>query len=268
MYPLPLIAIFLVLLIAELTYLAVKRRGWIDSRELASSGFIFVGYKLSNVLNGIIITGLYFFFYRYRILNFETYGILLWVFGFVLLDFTYYIHHRLSHSVRWLWAHHSVHHSSTQLTLIASLRQGWTYSISGAWMIWQFNAILGIPPTVAFTCMGIIFFYHSILHTEAVPKLGVLESLLQTPANHRVHHFNQNKKSHHNFGGILTVFDRLLGTDLREQTPSAGVSENATPIYDPFKIVFSEYRLMAYEFLSVRGIKPRLQFIATIFTPR
>ena len=44
---------------------------------------------------------------------------------FVGLEFCYYWYHRTSHTSRWFWAAHSVHHSPNQLNLAAAYRLGW-----------------------------------------------------------------------------------------------------------------------------------------------
>jgi sterol desaturase/sphingolipid hydroxylase (fatty acid hydroxylase superfamily) len=43
----------------------------------------------------------------------------------VLVDFVYYWNHRAEHRIRLFWAHHSVHHSSTDFNLTVALRLAW-----------------------------------------------------------------------------------------------------------------------------------------------
>ena len=50
-------------------------------------------------------------------------GILGWTAAVFGWDFIYYWNHRFMHEVRWLWAHHVVHHSSERYNLSTALRQ-------------------------------------------------------------------------------------------------------------------------------------------------
>ena len=50
---------------------------------------------------------------------------------FVGLEFFYYWYHRTSHTSRWFWTAHSVHHSPNQLNLAAAYRLGWFGKFTG-----------------------------------------------------------------------------------------------------------------------------------------
>ena len=43
-----------------------------------------------------------------------------WMLTFVLIDFVFYIYHRMSHRVRFLWAIHMSHHSSEEMNFAVS----------------------------------------------------------------------------------------------------------------------------------------------------
>ncbi|WP_163004614.1 sterol desaturase family protein, partial [Pseudomonas viridiflava] len=52
------------------------------------------------------------------------------------------------------------------------------------------------------------------------PRLGILESVLVTPAHHRVHHVKDRAYSDKNFGGTFIFWDKLFGTFSRlPETP-------------------------------------------------
>ena len=53
-----------------------------------------------------------------------------WVLAFVLLDFVYYVQHRLEHATPLLWAIHAVHHQSRDYNLSVSFRVGVLASLS------------------------------------------------------------------------------------------------------------------------------------------
>src|SRR3954469_2111380 len=50
---------------------------------------------------------------------------------FISLEFFYYWFHRASHTVRWFWNTHSVHHSPNHFTLAAAYRLRWVGQVAG-----------------------------------------------------------------------------------------------------------------------------------------
>ncbi|MBK9522305.1 MAG: sterol desaturase family protein [Rhodocyclaceae bacterium] len=50
------------------------------------------------------------------------------------------------------------------------------------------------------------------MHTELIGRMGVLDRILVTPSNHRVHHGQNDYCIDKNYGGILVLWDRLFGT--------------------------------------------------------
>src|SRR4029077_1803967 len=131
---------------------------------------------------------------------------------FVSLEFFYYWFHRASHTVRWLWNSHSVHHSPNQLTLAAAYRLGWLGRFTGAQIFFTPMALLGFEPNAVLTALFLNLLYQFWLHADWIPKLGWLEYVLNTPSAHRVHHARNPEYLDANYGGVLIVFDRLFGT--------------------------------------------------------
>ena len=54
-------------------------------------------------------------------------------------------------------------------------------------------------------------------HTRLIRRMGVLDEILATPANHRVHHGTEPKYLDRNYGQTLIIWDRLFGTFQREE---------------------------------------------------
>ncbi|MBI1361219.1 MAG: sterol desaturase family protein [Alphaproteobacteria bacterium] len=167
-----------------------------------------------------------------------------WAAGFVLVEFVYYWFHRWSHTVRWLWASHSVHHSPSEFTLPAAIRLGWTGVLSGGWLLFVPLVIAGFPPVVIAALLAFNLSYQFFLHTEAVGRLGPLEQVLNTPSHHRVHHASNLEYLDRNFGGVLIVFDRLFGTfseEHPETSPRYGLV-HPNPSKNPITISLAEWR--------------------------
>jgi sterol desaturase/sphingolipid hydroxylase (fatty acid hydroxylase superfamily) len=134
-----------------------------------------------------------------------------WLACFVINDLMFYASHRVEHRVRLLWAVHTVHHSSRHFDLTAGVRGSIFDSLSKLpFMVWI--PLLGIHPLIVVLLETAFRFYGLAYHTEAVDKLGVLDRILVTPSNHRVHHGSNARYIDCNFGGFFILWDRMLGT--------------------------------------------------------
>ncbi len=169
-----------------------------------------------------------------------------WIAGFFAVEFAYYWLHRWSHTVNWLWATHAVHHSANEMTLPAAIRLGWTGALSGGWLVFVPLILIGFPPFVVATLLGVNLLFQFTLHTEAIGKLGWLEHVFNTPSRHRAHHSADTPFLDCNFGGVLIIFDTLFGT-LRTEPDGGGLRYGLVkPIRsnNPFRIAFYQWRAM------------------------
>jgi sterol desaturase/sphingolipid hydroxylase (fatty acid hydroxylase superfamily) len=73
--------------------------------------------------------------YAHRLFTFQLDSAASVLLLFVGLEFFYYWYHRTSHTVRWFWNTHSVHHSPNQFNLAAAYRLGWLGKLTGATII-------------------------------------------------------------------------------------------------------------------------------------
>ena len=138
-------------------------------------------------------------------------GIALWVAAAVAWDFCYYWFHRFSHEISILWAAHAVHHQSEDYNLSTALRQTSTGFLFG-WIFYLPLFLIGFPLEVLITVNAINLIYQFWVHTQVVRRLGLLDFLLVTPSNHRVHHAQNERYIDKNYGGMLILWDRMFGT--------------------------------------------------------
>jgi len=136
---------------------------------------------------------------------------------FLGLEFLYYWYHRTSHTVRWFWMSHQVHHSPNQLSLAAAYRLGWFGRFTGTALFFTPLVLLGFTPIVVLSALFLNLIYQFWLHADWIPRLGWMEYVLNTPSSHRVHHARNPEYLDANFGGVLIVFDRLFGTYIPER---------------------------------------------------
>ena len=220
---------------AEFVLGLVRRLRLYSLGETAASAFMLVPQKLLRMLSLYISLPVATFFYHYRLFEMDVRHPLYWPALFLGVEFLYYWNHRLSHEIRWLWATHAVHHSSPQLNILASLRVGSTSVISGNFIFFLPLSIVGFEPVSISIMFGFNLLYQAWLHTELIGRLGWLDKVFNTPANHRVHHSCAARDIDRNFGGTVILFDRLFGTyqpemDRRREYGIAGELPSVNPL--------------------------------------
>ena len=186
-----------------------------------------------------------------------------WLGLYLLVEFAYYWHHRLTHRVRWFWATHSVHHSSNQLMLASAVRLGWTGRLGGAVAFFTPLVWIGFPPQAVFGLLAAGLFYQFWIHADWLPGLGPLEWVLNTPMHHRVHHASNPEYLDCNYGGSLIVFDRLFGT-FTALRPDIEIRYGlTTPVLsnNPVCIAFAGWIALGRAFRAARGPRARLRVL-------
>jgi sterol desaturase/sphingolipid hydroxylase (fatty acid hydroxylase superfamily) len=173
----------------------------------------------------------------------------LWVQAFEALlvgDVIGYWVHRAFHR-QALWKLHAVHHSSTQVDWLSSVR---LHPFNDVLMrVPQALAILllGFPPTVLVTYVPFFAFYATFLHANVPWNFGPLRYVIASPAFHRWHHTTQSEGRDRNFAGLFPFLDLLFGTfylPKGRQPRAFGVEGEAVPE--------GVWRQMVYPFRRVR----------------
>ena len=108
-----------------------------------------------------------------------------------------------------------VHHSSEYYNLFTALRQSLVQHYMSA--MFYLPAALVISPTALAIHVQFNTLYQFWIHTETIPKLGLLEYVLNTPSHHRVHHGVNRYCIDKNYAGTLIIWDRMFGTFAEEQ---------------------------------------------------
>src|SRR4029079_14575712 len=109
----------------------------------------------------------------------------------VLLDYTLYVWHVLTHQVPWLWRVHRVHHADLDLSASTALRFHFAEMIASVpWRLAQIVAIGASPLTLAVwqivTLLAILFHHANVAVPVAVERW--LCHLIVTPRMHGIHH--------------------------------------------------------------------------------
>lgn len=174
----------------------------------------------------------------------------------VLDDFRYYWQHRWGHELRWAWAAHVTHHSSQYYNLSTALRQTWTSTLTGLFVLSAPLALMGFHPKLILFCASINLLYQYWIHTEVVERGPTwFEYIFNTPSHHRVHHGKNPEYLDANYGGILIVWDRLFGTftpERDEEVVEYGLVHDIES-YNPVVAAFHEWIAIARD-LAIPGL--------------
>ena len=227
------------------------------------------GLLLGNILMGFAIKGatlgLHIFLYQFRV--FDLVNVIplwaMWLMTFILIDFVFYIYHRFSHRVRFLWAIHMSHHSSEEMNFAVSMRQAWLGPISKI-PFFIVLPLLGLDPTIIAVAGVISTLWGVVGHTQIVGKLGPLEWILNTPSHHRVHHGANAEYIDKNYGNLLIIWDRMFGTFEPEKAKVKYGLVNNVNTFNPIKITFMGWQSMM---LDIKKAKNYKEVFSTIFGP-
>ncbi len=129
-----------------------------------------------------------------------------------MADLCYYVEHRVAHRLRSLWAlYHAVHHSSPAYTVATAYRVSFLNQFIAP--VFYLPCVLaGFEPLLVLGLQVFAIHYQAWVHTRGIGRLPALDAILNTPANHRMHHDRAAPPRGVNFGGIFVIWDRLFGT--------------------------------------------------------
>ena len=133
----------------------------------------------------------------------------------VLLDYSLYIWHVLTHKIPFLWRFHLVHHVDLDLDASTALRFHFgELTISTAWRAAQI-LFIGVSPAALkiwqMLLLPEILFHHSNINLPEKFEQK-LSFLLITPRLHGIHHSAVQNETDSNWSSGLAIWDWLHGT--------------------------------------------------------
>jgi sterol desaturase/sphingolipid hydroxylase (fatty acid hydroxylase superfamily) len=221
----------------------LKGRGDYETRDTTTSLLMGVGNVASGLLLGFIAFSVLMWAWQFRIVDL---GSSWWVIAlcFVLDDLRYYWYHRIAHRCRWVWAEHVIHHSSQHYNLSTALRQSWTGTFTGMFILRIPLALIGFHPVLLLFVGGLNLVYQFWIHTETIGRMWrPIEWIFNTPSHHRVHHATNPRYLDSNYAGTLIIWDRMFGTfvpELDEDMPRYGIVKNIGT-FNPVRVAFHEW---------------------------
>ena len=258
-----LLPIVLTVALIEGLWLSRKRQQRYDWKEWATSLGDVTVRRLLALVPYSLAAPVFDWAYDHRLFTLSPASVGGALLLFVSLEFFYYWFHRTSHTVRWFWNTHSVHHSPNHFTLAAAYRLGWLGKFIGATIFFTPMALLGFEPATILVALHLNLLYQFWIHAEWIPKLGWLEYVLNTPSAHRVHHASNPEYLDANYGGVLIVFDRLFGSYIAERDDLPCRYGLVTPVttYNPVRINFQPWIGMVKDLASARSLGEAWMFL-------
>jgi sterol desaturase/sphingolipid hydroxylase (fatty acid hydroxylase superfamily) len=166
----------------------------------------------------------------------------------VLLDYTLYLWHVLTHRVPFLWRFHVVHHADLDLSATTALRFHFAEMAAGVPFRAAQILLIGVTPR-AFSVWQ-TFLFVSILFHHSNTRLPIraerkINYLFVTPRMHGIHHSVVPAETDSNWSSGLTVWDWLHGT-LRLDVPQDGITIGVPAYRAPAEVTLG--RMLALPF--------------------
>jgi sterol desaturase/sphingolipid hydroxylase (fatty acid hydroxylase superfamily) len=125
-------------------------------------------------------------------------------------DFMFYVTHRLSHDVDFLWRFHSVHHCAHRLSFLNASR---VHPVDICWrrllpIFVAYQTGVSVEAIIVANTIGMVL--ATITHMNVNFEFGPLNYLIGSNQMHRWHHSNKIEEAK-NFS-VVMIWDRLFGT--------------------------------------------------------
>ncbi len=139
--------------------------------------------------------------------------------SFLVLDFFGgWLVHITEHKVPVLWRFHVIHHADNNVDVTTGLRHHPVESVLRGFFFFMGIALSGAP------MYAVMFFQTCLVFATAFTHANIrlpgrldqaLSWVLVSPNMHKVHHHWKQPFTDSNYGAVLSIWDRLLGTFLK-----------------------------------------------------
>jgi sterol desaturase/sphingolipid hydroxylase (fatty acid hydroxylase superfamily) len=155
----------------------------------------------------------------------EQFGVVYWlnasvvwtiVISFLVLDFFGgWLVHITEHRVPLLWRFHVVHHADNNVDVTTGLRHHPIESVVRGIFFFMGILLSGAPMYAVMIFQTILVLFTAFTHANiSMPGWidKTLSYVLVSPNMHKVHHHWKQPFTDSNYGAILSIWDRILGT--------------------------------------------------------
>ncbi|MDT0643778.1 sterol desaturase family protein [Zunongwangia sp. F363] len=174
---------------------------------------------------------------------------LVFVLGFVLLDYGNYLWHLLNHKINFLWRFHNVHHIDLDLDVTTALRFHFGEILLSIFFRGFMILLIGPPYWLVLT-YEVIFETATLFHHSnwRIPyKIEKLISrIIVTPRMHGVHHSIVHRETNSNYSIIFNIWDRIHQS-LRLNIPQDEINIGVPSYRDPGEQNIKNLLLMPFK---------------------
>jgi sterol desaturase/sphingolipid hydroxylase (fatty acid hydroxylase superfamily) len=166
----------------------------------------------------------------------------------ILLDYTLYVWHVLTHKAPLLWRFHVAHHVDLDLDASTALRFHFgELMISTGWRAAQV-LLIGVSPLSlsvwqTFLLLCVIFHHSNVRLPIELERL--LNRFVVTPRMHGIHHSIIREETDSNWSSGLTLWDWLHGT-LKINVPQDEITIGVPAFRDPREVGLKEVLSMPF----------------------
>jgi sterol desaturase/sphingolipid hydroxylase (fatty acid hydroxylase superfamily) len=137
----------------------------------------------------------------------------------VIGDFIAYWVHRAEHRFRFMWAFHTTHHSQERLTFATIARFHPVEMIYHNLLAYIPMRAMGVEPVAWLPVYLALQLFTGVQHTQIPWRFGPLYKVIATPAFHSYHHSTDPAHHDRNFANLLSAWDYLFGTAVKDTAP-------------------------------------------------
>lgn len=141
------------------------------------------------------------------------------VITFFILDFFVgWLVHFTEHKIPLLWRFHVIHHADNNVDVTTGLRHHPIESILRGLFFFMGIFVAGAPMYAVMIYQTILIFATGFTHANiSLPKKidHFISYFLISPNMHKVHHHYKQPFTDSNYGAVLSIWDRVLGTFLK-----------------------------------------------------
>ena len=210
-------------LIAVIAFLILERIRFTEKIVLTKRNFIFliielVAISISLLISIYLLKPLVNFYSIFEIISLSDISIprpISIVLAILLIDFTNYLIHRVSHKIPYLWKLHRLHHSDKKVDAVTTFLHHPFEIMVNSLLIIALYVVFDIPVVVIvwFSYFGAV--HSAFTHTELLIPEKIdryLKYFIITPNIHRIHHSQDMKEGNSNFGNVFPWWDILFKT--------------------------------------------------------
>jgi sterol desaturase/sphingolipid hydroxylase (fatty acid hydroxylase superfamily) len=258
--------IYTILILGEILISNFQHRHFYTIKDTITNLYLMLLNGGLDLFSRGITWGILAWVFQFHFFEIEN-PVLYWFLLFIAEDFVYYILHVVDHYSRFFWAAHVTHHSSEQFNLTVGFRSS-VFQPLYRFIYFIPLSLMGFKAVDMAVMYSITQIYGILVHTSYIPKFRkmpfiLLEYVIVTPSQHRVHHASNVEYLDKNMGMCLSIWDRMFGT-FQEEREDLSIKYGLTsPLEDrgAANIVFHEWLALAKDITNAKGIVTKLKHI-------